>query len=259
MNYGLQISASGAMTALYRQDVLTNNLANASTAGFKADVSAARQRSAARIEDGLFSLPSNRMLERLGAGAMMAPNRIDFGQGSLERTNSTLDLAIQGSGFFVLRDDSAGNGDRLRLSRDGRFVRDASGQMVNAGNGMPVLDTQDRPIVLNGTGEVQIDADGTVRQGARVVAKVQLVDVPNTDVLAKDGRSVFRAPADALASRRPAAGTVKQGYVEQSSVDEIRTIMAITTASRDFESNIGMIQRADRLMDRAINQLGRFQ
>lgn len=258
MNYGLQISASGAMTALYRQEVLTNNLANAGTVGFKADVAAARQRSAARVEDGLPFLPSDRLLERLGAGAMMAPNRIDFGQGALEQTGSALDVAIQGSGFFVLRDDAGPSGDRLRLSRDGRFVRDASGQMVNAGNGMPVLDTQDRPIVLNGGGEVQISSDGTVRQDSRVVAKIQIVDVPGPGGLVKDGRSVFRASAGTLAARRPAAGTVRGGYVERSSVDEIRTIMGITTAARDFEGNIGMIQQADRLMDRAINQFGRF-
>lgn len=258
MNYGLQISASGAMTALYRQEVLTNNLANAGTVGFKADVAAARQRSAARVEDGLPFLPSDRMLERLGAGTMMAPNRINFGQGSLEATGSPLDLAIEGSGFFVLRDDASGSNDRLRLSRDGRLVRNASGQVVNAGNGMPVLDTHDRPIVLDGTGDVQIDSDGTVRQGSRVIAKIQVVDVPDLGTLVKDGRSVFRASPGNLAARRPAAGTLREGYVERSSVDEIRTIMGITTASRDFESNIGMIRQTDRLLDRAINQFGRF-
>lgn len=257
MNYGLQISASGAMTALYRQDVLTNNLANANTVGFKADVAAARQRNAARIEDGLTFMPSDRMLERLGAGAMMAPNRVDFGQGSLERTNSPLDLAIEGSGFFVVRDDTDQSGDRLRLTRDGRFVRDGAGRIVMAGSGLPVLDSQNRPIVLNGNGEIQIDADGTLRQGEQTVAKVQVVDVPDTNRLVKHGHSLFRAPANTIASRAPAAGLVRQGHVEQSAVDEIRTIMGITAASRDFESNIGMIQQADRLMDRAINQLGR--
>jgi flagellar basal body rod protein FlgG len=257
MNYGLQISASGAMTALYRQDVLTNNLANANTVGFKADVAAARQRDAARIEDGLAFMASDRMLERLGAGAMMAPNRVDFEQGSLERTSSPLDMAIEGSGFFVVRDDADTSGDRLRLTRDGRFIRDASGRVVASGSGLPLLDSQNRPIVLNGNGEIQIDADGTVKQDGQMIAKVQIVDIPDTSKLVKHGHSLFRAPANTIASRHQGAGLIRQGYVEQSSVDEIRTIMAITAASRDFESNIGMIQQTDRMMDRAINQLGR--
>ncbi len=257
MNYGLQISASGALTAMYRQDVLTNNLANATTVGFKPDVPESRQRDPVRREDGLMFLPSNSMLERLGGGVTLGRNRVQFAQGSLEKTGSPLDLAIQGDGFFVVRDESDSTGDRLRLTRDGRFTRDSGGRLVSVTTGHPVMDTANRPIVLAGSGKVAIDGDGTVRQDGGAVAKIQLASVPDTARLDKLGGSMFRAPTGSIVPRRQAEGQLKQGYVEASGVDEIRMMMQITGASRDVEANIGMIQQADRLMDRAINQLGR--
>ncbi len=257
MNYGLQISASGALTALYRQDVLTNNLANANTVGFKPDLAAARQRDTARVEDRLFAMPSNALLERLGGGVFLERNRVQFGQGALERTGGPLDVAVRGEGFFVVRDESDATGDRLRLTRDGRFARDARGRLVTATHGHPVMDTANRPIVLNGAGPVTIDADGTVRQGPVAVAQIQLAAVTDTARLDKLGHSLFRAPTGVVAQRRQAGGTLEQGFVEASGVDEIKTMLQITAASRDVEANIGMIQQADRLMDRAINQLGR--
>jgi len=257
MDYGLQISASGALTALYRQDVLTNNLANATTVGFKPDLAAVRQRDPVRREDGVYGLPSNAMLERLGGGVFLDRNRVQFGQGSVEHTGAPLDLAIQGDGFFVVRDETDTTGDRLRLTRDGRFVRDAQSRLVTASAGLPVMDTTNRPITLPGSGKVTIDADGTVRRGAGIVAQIQLARVADTSRLDKLGHSLYRAPSVSVSARRQAEGTVRQGYVEGSGVDEITTMMRITGASRDVEANIGMIQQADRLMDRAINQLGR--
>lgn len=257
MNYGLQISASGALTAMYKQDVLTNNLANGTTVGFKPDVPSVRQRDPARREDGLHFLPSNAMLERLGGGVALERNRVQFTQGALERTNSPLDLAIQGDGFFVVRDETDSTGDRMRLTRDGRFARDAKGRLVMASGGLPVMDTSNRPIVLSGTGAVTIDADGTVSQGGAAVARIQLAGVSDLQRLDKMGRSLYRAPTGSVVQRRQAEGTLRQGYVESSGVDEVSMMMQITGASREVEANIGMIQQADRLMDRAINQLGR--
>lgn len=258
MDYGFQISASGVMAAMYRQDVLTNNLANASTVGFKPDVPILRQRDPVRREDGVGYLPSNALLERLGGGVTLEPNQVSFSQGSLERTGSPFDIAIQGNGFFVVRDEADTSGDRMRLTRDGRFVRDAKGRLVTAGGGLPVMDTANRPIVLAGTGKVTVDADGTVRQGGQAVATIQLADVSEPTRLAKLGQGLFRAPTGSVSGRHQADGALKQGYVEASAVDEISTMMQISQASGDVAANISLMQQTDRLMDRAINQFGRF-
>jgi flagellar basal-body rod protein FlgG len=257
VNYGTQISASGAMTALYRMDVLSNNLANAGTAGYKPDIGATRQRDAARIEDGVFSMPSNTMLEKLGGGLMLARNRVNFGQGGLERTDSPLDVAIQGDGFFVVRDESDTSGDRFRLTRDGRFLRDAQGRLALAASGLPVMDTNNRPIQIPSGVEVSIDADGTIRQDREEIARIQVAAVPDRSALVKLGGSLFRAPGGALASRSAADAVLRQGHVESSVTNQVQTMLDISSAGRDFESNINMISQADRMLERAINTLGR--
>src|SRR5881396_1878551 len=118
MSYGLQISASGVMTSLFAQDVYANNLANIDTPGFKADIPSIMPRQAVRQEDGLPFLPSNKLLERLGGGVLLNPNRVDFTQGSFKDTGNPLDLAISGDGFFVVRDETDKQTERVRLTRD---------------------------------------------------------------------------------------------------------------------------------------------
>ena len=255
MSYGLQISASGAATALYRQDVHANNLANLDSVGFKPDIPSQRPRAAAREEDGLGILPSDRLLERLGGGVLMNPNMIDFGQGSLRPTGNPLDLAIDGDGFFVLQGPEGAGTNEVRFTRDGRFTRDARGRLVSATSGAPVLDTNDRPIVVAPGVPVTVDGEGTLRQAGAAVARLRIVDVRDPGRVRKAGAGAFTAPAAAMGDA--ATGNVRQGSVEESGVSEIKSLMAVTGASREVEANTSMIQQHDRLMERAINALGR--
>mgnify|MGYP000676646780 CR=1 FL=1 len=256
MSYGLQISASGIMTSLYRQDVYANNLANIDTVGFKPDVPSSRPRDAVRAEDSLPFLPSNKLLERLGAGAMLNPNSIDFTQGSLKTTGNALDLAIQGDGFFVVGDATGRSGEQVRLTRDGRFTRDSGGRLVMATTGAPVLDTAGLPIELRSGSSITVDGDGTIRQSGEVMAQIKIAQVENRGQLSKLGQSLFMAPAAAIGAAA-ASGSVRQFAVEDSSADEIKTLMQMTSAGREVEANVSLIQQHDRMMDRAINTLGR--
>jgi len=257
MSYGLQISASGVMAALYRQDVYANNLANVETAGFKPDVPTSRPRLAVREEDGLRYLSSNRLLERLGGGVLLNANRTEFAQGSLKRSGNALDMAIQGDGFFVVRDEADSSGDRVRLTRDGRFTRDSGGRLVMATSGMPVLDVGNRPILIPDGGGVTVEADGTLRQGNEAIARVQVMGVPDRDRLTKMGHSLFSAPADALGGGSTATGQVRGYSYEDSAADEIKTLMSMTSASREVDANVALMQQHDKMMERAINSLGR--
>jgi len=256
VNYGLYISASGALTAMYRQDVHANNLANLDTVGFKPDFTATLQRLSARQEDGLTHLPGDAMLERLGGGALMAPNRVGFGQGSLDNTGQPFDLAIQGDGFFVTRTDGT-NIDSIRLTRDGRFTRDARGRLVTAGSGLPVLDTTNDTIRIPDGPGLRIEGDGSIFMGERFIARIQVTDVLDRAQLTKEGHSLFRPTAAALDARFGASGSVRQGFIERSGTDPFRAMMATTSAGREFETNMQLIAQQDRLMERAINTLGR--
>lgn len=257
MNYGLNLAASGAMTSLYRMDVLSNNLANISTPGFKADVPAIQQRDAERIEDRLPFLPSNRMLEALGGGVFAAANRVGFEQGAPNQTGNPLDLALQGDGFFVLQDESDRGREALRLTRDGRFTRDSGGRLVSSTSGLPVLDASNSPITVADTSPVQILRDGTVMQAGEEVARIQIMSVAAQESLVKVGRSMFKPTAAQLASAQPGSASVLQRYVEGSSVDPVLAMTEMMRAQRTVEANASMLQTHDRLSDRAINGLGR--
>jgi flagellar basal-body rod protein FlgG len=258
MNYGLYVSASGVLTSMYRQDVLANNLANVNTAGYKPDAVATRQREAARVEDGLAGMPSNRLLERLGAGALLAPNRTSFAQGAMETTGNPLDAAIQGPGFFKVSAGAGSGKDRIRLTRDGRFTTDSQGRLMTIAGGLPVLDDKDTPIVVSpNAGSARIKADGGIEQNGVTVARIGLVEAPNLGALQKVGGNMFRPTATQAAGLRPATGTIQPESIERSGVDPIQAMLGITNASMAVSNNARMIQLHDDLMNRAINTLGR--
>lgn len=257
MNYGFNVAASGVLTNMYRMDVMANNLANISTVGFKPEVAMVRQRDVARVEDNLPHLPSNAMLERLGAGVMPMPTRISFSQGTISSTGNPLDVAIQGEGFFVVQDGASSGADRFRLTRDGRFTRDRDGRLVGVASGMPVMDAGNRPIVIPDDAPVTIDARGTIRQRGAVLAQLQVTRINDPQQLRKAGDGMFVASAAAWDSRRTADVIVTQNAIEESAVDPVSMMMGITDAGRAAESSMGMVSNFDRMLERAINTLGR--
>ncbi|MBL8763047.1 MAG: flagellar hook-basal body complex protein [Phycisphaerae bacterium] len=257
MNYGMMVSASGMMSGLYRMDVWSNNLANVNTSAFKPDMPFARTRDAARQEDGLGFLPSNDMLERLGAGVTMGPNRLALAQGGLEPSTNALDLALDGIGFLMTRTGESSDPAQLRLTRDGRLALDERGRLVLSSSGLPLLDTDLRPITLDSDKPVSIDARGDVTQGGARIGRLAVVDVPDRDALRRSGEGLFSASPAIMARRTTAPAAVRQFHTERSGVDPVRALMQINSAQSAVSSAGRMIQMHDQLMDRAINTLGR--
>lgn len=258
MNYGLYIAAGGALNSMHRLDVAANNLANVETTAFKRDLAVTMQRDAARIEDGLSNLPSNELLERLGAGVLGAPVRTDLSAAAPRVTNNPLDVAIRGEGFFVVRDGRADDADSLRFTRDGRFLRSGDGTLVTAAGGMPVLDDRDQPIRLDPAAPVNISPAGAVEQGGEIIARLQVVGVADEASIEKQGAGLFRPRVRGADPRVPVAVDLLPGAVESSGVDPIHEMMVVSHASSDAQRNTRMISVYDELMDRAINTLGRI-
>lgn len=258
MNYGFHTSASGVLAAMHRQDVAANNLANLETTAYKPDTSATIARRSAREEDGLYNLPSNRLLEQLGAGVLLAPNRVSFRQGPLRQTGNPLDLAVQGNGFLsVSVNGGSSNQDSIRLTRDGRLTLNDKGQLVTASEGHLVLDSGDRPISLDPRLPTTFDLNGTIRQGGQAVGTLRFTDVPDRTQLRKVGENLFAPSATAFSSRRQADGQIIQGSLEGSGVDPIRAMMAVQNAASAIGSATRLMSIHDDLMGRVINSLGR--
>jgi flagellar basal body rod protein FlgG len=253
MNYGLYLAASGALDALRRQEVLTNNLVNSETIGFKPDMVFGRQRLPARLESGGAGIDPQLMLERLGGSPTLDPTRVDMKQGSFLATGNSLDLAIDGKGFFVARD---GNGE-LRLTRDGRFALSAKGDLVMANNGMAILDTRNKPIRLERDIPVEIDSQGNVQQAGRVVATIRIAIPTDPLDLVKIGDNLLRSASIPQATNRQTDRRVLPGHLENSSVDAITLLKDLIGAAKTFGGNIKMMQYHDHIMGQAINTFGR--
>lgn len=257
VSYGLQISASGVAAAMYRQDVLANNLANMDTVGFKPDIPRVQTRQGVRSEDGVGHLPSNKLLERLGGGVKVTTNRINLGQGPLRITSNPLDIAIQGEGFFSLENPHVRSAQTATLTRDGRFTMNASGDLVSVTNGWKVLDESGRPITLMRGIRADISGDGAIRQNGKVIARVGVAKVDTPGVLEKLGSSSLTAPATTVKQIPVEQRSLRQAALEQSGVDETRTLIDMTTASRNIDAHVATMQAHDKMMERAINSLGR--
>jgi flagellar basal-body rod protein FlgG len=254
MNYGLYVSASGLSVQMARQDILSNNLANVNTTAYKPDVPAVRFRESARAEDGL-SLPSNALLERLGAGVMPAPARLDVSPASLEHTGNPLDLAIEGEGFLIVR---TGDGDEgLRLTRDGRLAFSPEGRLVTASGGFPVLDAGENPITVDPSKPIFIRASGAIVQNGSEAGQLALVTVTDPSTLEKAGLGLLKAPAGETLDLVPGLGRIKQEYLEHSGTDPIMTMTGVTDASRAVSTATTVIGYINDMMGRAINSLGR--
>ncbi len=261
MQQGMRISASGAMVSLYRTDVAAANLANVNTVGFKPDSAGAQSRVVVREEDNLPLLPSDRVLEQLGAGVLAGPRRTSFEQGPLQQTGNDLDVAIEGDGFFMVGVASEDGGETM-LTRDGRFTRDDRGQLVQAASGLPVLGPGGSPIALPIEGTVTIDAHGFMYDEAGgLLGQLGVVSVADRSQLHKQGEGLYAAPPgvldSAIAQPLVTGVQVHQGMVEGSAVDPIKAMMEVTNAGKSVAANSRMIGYHDQLLDQAINTFAR--
>ena len=243
MQQGMRIAASGAMVAMYRTDVLAANLANVNTVAFKPDNANAQSRMVVREEDGLGYMPSDPLLEQLGAGVLAGPRKTSFEQGPLQSTGNDLDLAIEGDGFFLVAVQSP-DGAQTRLSRDGRFSRDDLGRLVQSASGLPVLGPGGSPIQLP-PGPVAIDHKGFMYDtDGNPLAQLAIAVPPDTSQLKKLGEGLYTAPPQVLADAgsQTLATTVRvhQGMVEGSAVDPIQAMMRVTNAGKSVGRSISV-------------------
>ena len=259
MIQGLYFSATGVLANSYRQDVIANNIANSETVGFRKDLALFQQRPTEAQSRGTPNA-TNRMLEGLGGGLFASPTLIDTTQGDLEPSSNTLDVAIEGTGYFKV--DDAG---KPRLTRDGRFTANKTGQLaMMSGTGQPVIDIQGRPIQLDPTlpaSQTTIDKQGFIIQGdgtpnRKVVGQIGLFDIADPSQLKKAGGNLMSFPE--TADLRPGAGQIMGGMVEHANVDPAIELSALMDAQRQLEANANMIRYQDATLARLVNDVGKI-
>lgn len=256
MNYGLYLSAAGVLTNMHRQDAIANNLANASTVGFKRDLAALTQRLPESLEDPTRPELAHDLLDKLGGGTLVRPTETDFRAGPIQTTGNDLDLALDGDGFFTVQVDRDGQ-TLTRLTRDGRLTLGEDGTMMTSAGGYRLLNTNGQPIRLDPTASIHIDEQGAIRQNGAVKDTLGVIDPRPTDRIHHDGFGLYRAP-EAMIDAAPAADArIVQGAVEQSNVDAVGEMVDMIATNRAVSHNARLIDYHDRIMQHAANTLGR--
>jgi len=238
MDRGLYIAASGMLAELVRQDQLANDLANASTPGYKSD----RAAESTFGELLLRNRASGEPVGSVGLGAQISEIRTDLTQGAVRETGEPLDVALVGDGFLAVQTPAG-----TRYTRNGQLALEPTGRLVTA-QGFPVLDEKGREIVVKG-GDASIAQDGTISAGGKQVAKLGLVSL--TGAL-KEGDTHFSGTA----GPRPAETTVRQGALEAADVNPARAMVDMIVSMRTFESVQRVIHAIDETLGKGINGAG---
>lgn len=249
---GLYTAASGMLASMRRMEMVTNNLANAQTVGFKQDRSALSTFQEVMIQqDGTpLATPGGQDLGQLGMASVAEEPMIDFTQGALQETNRSLDMALEGPGFFTVQTP-----DGTRYTRDGGFTRDAVGRLTTT-EGHLVLDTANQPITIPG-GKMTVDKDGTVRIDDQPLAKLQIMEFSLNQPIRKVGANEF-APRNPDDQPTPSVGTaVHQGSVEVSNLDMAGAQSQMMELQRAYQASQRLVQYQDEMVGRAVNDIAR--
>lgn len=212
---------SGLEARLRAVEVITNNLANSQTDGFKREFAAFVER------DETVQLES----------------RADLSNGDIVVTGNPLDAAIDGPGFFAIETPSG-----VRYTRGGSFSVSAAGELVTK-DGMKLLSTSGQPISLDDGGVISIEDDGSVLIDGSATSRLRIVDFKDPKALIKEGLNRFLfTGGDQDVTDLPDA-RVKAGALEKSNVNPVEEMVRLISAYREFES----VQRALRTTSSEMN------
>lgn len=248
MPYGLYISAEGARAQSRRLEVISNNLANVNTVGFKPDVATFQSRFAEAIQQGAV-MPGARGQEDLGGGVKIDETLTNFAAGSLQHTGNNNDMAIIGNGFFQV----SGPGGEPMLTRAGNFRVDNQNRLVTANGGHAVLSAGGGPIELNPESQWRVTRTGDIEQDG-TLTPLAVVQPESLGELNKVGANLFRArgPVSAVPN---AQREVRTGVLEMSGVSPTTEMMSMIETSRAFEANARMIQNQDQMLSNLIGRV----
>jgi len=252
----LWISKTGMEAQQMQLDVISNNLANVSTNGFK--------KSHAVFEDLMYQnlrqVGSNTSEQstlptglQLGLGVRTVATSRSFSQGNLQQSSNNLDVAIQGNGFFQVTMPDGTTG----YTRDGAFQVDNAGRLVTS-NGLPILNGITVPanatsLTIGQDGAVTAQIPGTV--APQPIGTITLASFINPAGLEPKGNNIY---AETTASGQPNAGTaganglgtLAQGFVETSNVNVVQELVTMIQTQRAYEMNSKAIQTSDQMLQK---------
>jgi len=238
---GLYSAASGMEAQQQQLNAIGNDLANASTTGYKSQEVAFSELLYNRV-----NVAGTR--SDTGAGARAESLGRNDAQGAIQETGRSLDIAIEGDGYLRVRRP----GGQAELTRDGALRLDSRGRITTAEG-----DLLDPPVTVpRGVqpGQIQIASDGAVTAGGRNIGRIALFTVPDPTGLTPTGQSQFAANATSGREGPARGATIRQGALESSNVDVAREMSTMVSTQRDYQLDSNAIKTEDQMLSIA-NQL----
>ncbi|MDT2044888.1 flagellar hook-basal body protein [Priestia flexa] len=268
---GFYTATAGMLSQQRRTDMLTNNIANANTPGFKEDQGVIRafpEMLLQRIEEQQKGKTVTRSQENIGSlntGVYLQETVPNFVQGDLQQTDYQTDLALlqtnlpdqNGGLFFVVQSSE----DNLSYTRNGNFSVDPAG-FLTTNNGEYVLNINNETINV-GSEEFKVDNQGNVMVNGEVTGQLNIAYADSMETIIKTGNGLYQTengePLPSTIENGEASYEIKQGFVERSNVNMSQTMTELLTAYRTFEANQKVMQAYDRSMEKAANEIGKVR
>lgn len=259
---GIYTAVSGMITQEAKQDVISNNLANVNTVGYKKDNLIAKKFEDVLIQnyDKVVNGKNVRnIIGRLSLGSKVDETYVDFTQGAVESTDSDTDFAIQGRGFFTVAHNNGTNMQNY-YTRNGHFHIDNNGFLandegdlllgrnINSGNIEPIN------VMANGrTGEIKCNENGEISINNVPYYRLELADFADYRTLIKAGDNLYIGENPTRAQN----ANIIQKSLEKSNVDVMAEMTDMIMTMRTYQSNQSVIQSIDETLNKVVNDVGK--
>lgn len=242
-----------------RMDVVTNNMANANTTGYKkVDVTSQSfdRQLAVKIDDETIGLNLKQGIGGVNLGVKIGETYYDMTQGNFRQTEDPYNLALSGNGFFTISTTDKSGTEHTRYTRDGDFTVTKDGFLVTKDGDFVLAEGGNRIQIPNANlVKVSVNTLGEIYSDNTYVARLQLVDFESYEALSSYGENMYE-PVDG-AVIQAADATVQQGYLEMSNVNMVTEMVDMIAITRAYETNQKMVQTIDKALDKAVNEIGR--
>jgi len=257
MSGAIYMAASGALAYEKRLQIISNNLANINTVGYKMDAGHFRMFDLEPSGDPAADNPDQPDASRADQFWIQFNMHTDFSNGGLKNTDNDFDLALVGDGFFCVQTP-----DGVQYTRKGDFTLNAEGVLVTQ-DGWPVLGDGGEIKINSQTSTLKhqkfaVDAEGNILVDGKEVGSLRIVDFPKPYRLEKVGDSLFKPATPAAGEHTAEEVNVSQRFLELSNVNAVKMMTEMIEVLRGYESYQKMIRSMDETNARAINEVGKI-
>lgn len=251
---GLYTAYTGMSVQMQKMDVISNNLANANTTGYKQDdvvLSAFKEVLAVKIND--YDAPNNQTIGKMSLGVKLDNIYTNFEQGALTPTEDPYTLALEGDGYFTVGKLNTDGTFTEYFTRDGSFSLNQNNEMVTK-DGYYFL-SDEGPITIPGN-QFSITQEGNIYVDNNIISKLKLTAFEDNSTLKKIGDSLFDETDRSIQAEFNAS--VRQSFSEASNVNSVKEMIQMMSLNRTYEANQKVLTTYDSTLEKVATNVGRL-